>query len=63
MEKEKYALQVQIKDKHNEVKSQVDRQKTLNKGQNEMTMKLEQKIVLLNIELKKMETQNQKLQE
>eukprot|EP00347_Sterkiella_histriomuscorum_P018424 403345562 len=63
MEKEKFALQLQIKDKANEVKNTVDRQKTLNKGQNEITGKLEQRIVLLNIELKKVETQNNKLQE
>ncbi|CDW89511.1 UNKNOWN [Stylonychia lemnae] len=63
LDKEKYALQLQIKDKTNEVKNTIDRQKTLSKGHTEVNVKLEQRVNLLSIEIKKLETKNTKLQD
>ena len=62
-EKEKYALQVQIKEKANEVKNTLEKQKNIYKEQSGTSSKLEQKISSLQIELKKMESSNVKLQD
>jgi hypothetical protein len=63
MDKEKYALTIQIKEKANEVKTTLEKQKTIYKGASGNSSKLEQKISLLQCENKKMETFIQKLQD
>jgi hypothetical protein len=56
MDKEKYALTIQIKEKTNEVKNTLEKQKTIYKGASGNNAKLEQRISLLQCENKKMET-------
>ena len=63
LEKEKYSLKLQIKEKIDEVKVIQEKQKGLQKGSNTTSLKLESKINTMQCELKKLELQNIKLQE
>lgn len=63
LEKEKYSLKLQIKEKADELKISLDKQKGVTKGVANSNNKLESKINSLQCELKKLEMQNNKLQE